>query len=190
MPWFVLLGIITVLVGVVAMVTPFAVVLIVGVLVYRWHRTNPARQEREYRLLTVQLYEEVKRNFTPPEIEWSCPAPFVPIAQALLAEEIGPKRIPPPPLVCNSIEGARYRDQLARMGSVSNESLAYAFKAITECLTPFVQTYEEAAEACDFEADTAVPIEYFLEDKAEMVQRAIVSFGSCFSGGIFFTSSN
>ena len=47
MPWFVLLAIISMLLAVVFLATPFAVALIAGLLIYRWYRTNPGRQEQD-----------------------------------------------------------------------------------------------------------------------------------------------
>lgn len=177
MPAVLVLSIIIILLIGAVFISPFILAFIGGLVWYHKWKTSPARQETEYRELTLKLYNEVKASFEPKEVRWILKEPFLSIANELLKEEMVAEHVPPPPAICNSIEGARYRDRLAKMGGTSTDDLNDAIETITESLRPFVVIHGDAEEAIDFEEDISqIPISYFIDNLNVKVLQCMAPF--------------
>ncbi len=86
---------------------------------------------------TLEMYERVLSQTRLTEIEWNLPYRLEQVAEDIIAfEELNPE-IDPPPSICNSIEGARYRDYLSKMGGLNQSRLDDIQAAIEEALSPF-----------------------------------------------------
>lgn len=163
-----------------ALALPFigvGAVLLGGVYAY-YH--SPAYRERKAREHTHTLYEEARARYRaedPCELAASIveELPETPLAydigQAILAiiEEEHLAAIPEPPLVCDSLEGARYRDKLSRMTEFPSpergkEILATAFRR-------FVYSLPRLPANGPF----SVPLIDLLEDPGESIEALIFS---------------
>lgn len=138
-------------------VTP---VLLIGVPAYvgfRLWRENPARAERLAKAETLSLYQHAmagRVQLSGPEINaalsqhWSPQTPdplriqLLGVGRALFeAEGLSPD-IPPPPRLCNTVEGGRYRDLLAKQGQARNDPqmLRVALDVISQALAPVAKS--------------------------------------------------
>jgi hypothetical protein len=157
--------------------TPFVLVIAAGIFGYKIWRDDPKRHEEVSRVKTLALYEEVLASNVPIEVKWSFSTDQLrEIANELIQEELGSNDVPPPPAVCNSIEGARYRDRLSKMSVRSEDSISMAKAIIYDALRPFDNIYHEASLACDGEEDTFIPISYYIEDLHGMVNNCTWEF--------------
>lgn len=131
-------GFVVAVVGIVAIgmvaifATPFVLLLGAGFVAYKWWDLNPRWKEKQARKHTLELYDETLRLYQTVPTEWFLPEAVVPIAEELLKAEIGPTPIPPPPVTCNSIEGARYRDLLSKIGASTPDAVYRTQAAIHE----------------------------------------------------------
>ena len=87
------------------------------------------------------------------------------------AEGLSPE-IPPPPALCNTIEGARYRDRLARTGQARNDRVMVlsALETISESLATIANV------APPIEGDVLVEITQFAHPLNQAVQNIIAPF--------------
>ena len=165
-------------------VTPIALVGIPSYVIFRLYRESPRRLERlareETEALcrhalagTVQLSDEevdaaLARHW-PPDVPEPLKLQLLEVGRALFVEEGLMPEIPPPPALCNSIEGARYRDSLARAGQARNDRVMVmtALDVISHSQAPIA----EAVPA--IEGDVLVEVTQFLEPLGQAVQNVI-----------------
>jgi len=170
-------------------VTPIALGGIAGYVGYRLYKESPARAERIAREETMALYNAAQaRNttFTDKEIEdglssgWPHATPqalriqLLEIARELFeAGGLSPE-IPPPPPLHNTVEAARYRDQLAKLETARRDRgmTEEALKTISQCLAPIAQA------APPMEGDVLVDVGQFLDPLGDTVQSVIAPFFS------------
>lgn len=168
-------------------VTPF---LILGAVLYigvRMYRESPIRLERLAREETELLYRHaLAGNVTLAEDEidralshhWS---PDVPDALKIQLLEIGKElfhqeglmpEIPPPPALCNTVEGARYRDMLARAGQARSDRVM-----VLSALDVISQSLDTIADAVPpIDGDVLVEVTQFVHPLGDAVQNVIAPF--------------
>lgn len=176
------------IIGLVALlVTPFALLGIIAYIAYRLYRDSPARAERLAHEETMTLYHHAKGGrvrLSDAEIEaalisaWPSGLPATMRSQLLEigfelfeAEGLTPD-IPPPPALCNTIEGARYRDMIAKSGQAGNDrnmSLS-ALSVIGEALGVVTRHIPSV------EGDVTVPVTQFITRPGEAVGDVIAPF--------------
>lgn len=172
------------LIALALILTPIALVGIPAYVFYRLYRDSPARAERIASDETMALYHHAlagRVRLSDDEIDralaqgWpiDMPAPLriqlLEIGRALFADEGLAPEVPPPPALCNSIEGARYRDQLARLGQARNDRVMQqsALAMISDSLAPI------ASAAPPLTGDVLVPVSQFLEPLGRSVEAVI-----------------
>lgn len=170
-----------------AIITPL---FLIGIAVYvglrLWYE-SPARLERLAYAETMQLYRHaVAGQVTLSEFEietrlsdaWPNSTPdtlktqLLEVGHELFAAEGLNPEIPPIPALCNTVEGGRYRDLLARLGQARNDHhmLHTALATISEALAPI------ASGAPPMEGDVLVPISQFLTPAGPTVEAIITPF--------------
>lgn len=168
-------------------VTPIALVGIPSYFVYRLYRDSPKRMERLAREETMALVNQLNARtvrLTDEEIDEALSAYFpgrtpevlriqlLEIGREIFAGEALLPEIPPPPALLNTIEGARYRDMVARAAQAGvdrNMSLT-ALAIIGESLGVIARLAPPVA------GELLVPITQFMEDKREVVTAVIAPF--------------
>ena len=168
-------------------VTPIAFAGIAGYVGYRLYKESPARAERIARDETMALYNAAKANnqtLSEAEIEsglsaaWPHSTPQVLRVQLLEighqlyeAEGLAPD-IPPPPPLHNTVEAARYRDQLAKLETARRDKgmAREALRTISESLAPI------AHAAPPMEGDVLVDVAQFLDPLGDTVQSVIAPY--------------
>ncbi len=168
-------------------VTPIALVGVPAYIGYRLWRDSPARAEKIAREETEALYNHALRGrveLADGEIErglakhWPADLPDVLRVQLLdlgkaiyAAEGLSPD-IPPPPALCNTLEGGRYRDQLARLGQVRHDRgmAETALDIISQSLAPI------AHAAPPLDGEVLVEITQFLDPLGETVEAMAAPF--------------
>ncbi len=175
-------------IGLVALfITPFALVGVVAYFAYRLYRDSPARAERLAREETMTLYHHAKAGqvrLSEAEIEsaltqsWptglsqSLRRQLLDIGRALFEAEGLTPDIPPPPALCNTIEGARYRDMIAKSGQAGNDrnmSLS-ALAVISEALGSITRYAPNTG------GDVTVPVTQFIAQPNMAVAEVIGPF--------------
>jgi hypothetical protein len=168
-------------------VTPL---FLIGIGVYvgvRLYLESPARLERLAKAQTMQLYhhaiagqvqlheEEVdaalSRHWAPGTPE-ALRIQLLELGRALFeAEGLSPD-IPPPPELCNTVEGGRYRDLLARQGQARNDRqmLVSALDVISQALAPV------ARAAPPMDGDVLVSVEQFLTPLGATIDQIVSPF--------------
>lgn len=183
-----LVGASIILIGLVILAVVVTPMFLLGIAVYvgvRLWLESPARLERLAYEETLQLYQHAKAGqvvLSDVEIDaalsatWPSATPealqeqLLEIGRALFdAEGLNPE-IPPLPSLCNTVEGGRYRDLLARLGQARNDRqmLLVALGTISEALCPIAQA------APPMEGDVLVPVSQFLTPLGPTID-AIVS---------------
>ena len=138
-------------------VTPVLLIGIPAYVGFRLWRENPARAERLAKAETLSLYQHAMAGqvqLSGPEIDaalsqhWSSQTPdplriqLLGVGRALFeAEGLSPD-IPPLPRLCNTVEGGRYRDLLAKQGQARNDPqmLRAALDVISQALAPVAKS--------------------------------------------------
>ena len=161
--------------------SPVAFVGIPAYIGYRLWRDSPARAERIARAETEALYNHALNGqvtLSDAEIErglrqqWPADVPdalriqLLQLGQAIFeAEGLSPD-IPPPPALCNTLEGGRYRDQLARLGQVRHDRgmALKALEIISRSLAPIAHAAPPLA------GDVLVEVTQFLDPLGETVE--------------------
>ena len=144
--------------------------IIVGFICYylwHWRHNSPQAQERKAREHTNKLYEEAQAylraaerpSFDVMAADLLLELPRVPdgfvAAFAKTMDDLYDlegfrlKKLPPPPLVCDSIEGARYRDYLIKVTSLMENTrlLEDAKTILAESLSYFLSALPQSAFA-------------------------------------------
>lgn len=117
----------------------------IGIAIFIWaykHKHSPKRKEREAQEETQQLYTQALR-FAPPSLEDRFAREIEDNTIRAIAlemyEQEGFVRPPPPPAICNSIEGARYRDLLTTY--INQASSAQKAEAFADALIDALPRY-------------------------------------------------
>ena len=167
--------------------TPVALIGIPGYIGFRLWRDSPARAERLMQAETLVLYQHALAGtvvLSEQEIDEALSKHWpndTPEALALQLRQVGHgmfaaeglnPEIPPPPAMCNTVEGGRYRDQLARIGQARHDRvmLIAALDASSLSLAP------SARAAPSIEADVLVDIKQFLHPLGNVVQQVIAPY--------------
>jgi Helicase HerA, central domain len=165
-------------------------VLLIGVPAYigiRLYRENPARLERLARNQTNILYTHALAGtvqLTTEEIDealcrtWPLDTPesvraqLLNIGRALFVDEGLSPNVPPPPALCNTVEGARYRDALARIGQARGDPVMVesALETISESLAVIARAVPP------IDGDVLVAVRQFLEPLGAAVEAIIAPF--------------
>lgn len=175
--FFIIIALALLLVGVI-FVTPFVLLLIAGYIGYRLfvaYQNNPTKKEKEARQLTLEMYEETLRRHTPHKPTWDVPAVYLDVANELLQSEVTLATVPQPPAVCNSIEGARYRDLLSKAGSATPENTDLLVAIIEEALSTLPATTD---------GSYSVPVAALVDNLHTTVNNLILPF---YTGDTFHT---
>lgn len=167
--------------------TPIALVAVPAYVGIRLYRQSPDRLERLAREETGALYRHAlagQAQLTEAEIDdtlmrhWPLDVPeplrvqLLHIGRAILEDEGLMPEIPPPPALCNTVEGARYRDRLARLGQARNDRVMVlsALEAISQSLA----TIARAVPA--IEGDVLVEVTQFVHPLGQAVEAVIAPF--------------
>lgn len=182
--WFL---IIAGLLSLAAIITPIILVGIPAYVFYRLHKESPRRLERlafeETRILyTHALAGQVRLNddeidaalsqHWPPDTPEALKIQLLGIGRALLVDEGLSPDVPPMPALCNTIEGARYRDMLARLGQVRSDRVMVlaALDVISDSLATIAQAVPP------IEGDVLVDVTQFVHPLGQAVQDVIAPF--------------
>ncbi len=132
---------------------------------YYYWKNNPTTKEEASRKHTLELYETILASYKEVSVEWKLEEEFIPVAEALFEMEIGSGVLEPPPPICNSIEGARYRDRLSKLGSVSQVNADAVIEVIYDCI--------DSINPPELPEEANVPIRYLLNDLNSSVDSCI-----------------
>ena len=162
-----------------AFVLPFIGVgaVLWGGVYYYYH--SPAYLEKKAREHTQGLYRDALARYQSQDAQLLAAdmverIPETPLAYeiAMVAIEIVKKEgiaaIPEPPLVCNSIEGARYRDRLSSITEFPSPERAK--ELLIESFTQFVHSLPDLAEDGPF----AVPLITLLKEPGDTIEALIL----------------
>ncbi|WP_461425257.1 type IV secretory system conjugative DNA transfer family protein [Gymnodinialimonas sp.] len=168
-------------------VTPISLIGVPVYIGFRLWRDSPARAEKIAREEADLLYQhalngtvqisnaEIERALTS---HWPSNMPDVlrvqllDLARAIYEAEGLSPNIPPPPALCNTLEGGRYRDQLARLGQVRHDKgmAMAALDILSRGLAPIAQA------APPLSGDVLVEVTQFLDPLGEAVEAMISPF--------------
>ena len=180
-------AILVLLLALAVFVTPIAMTGIVGYVGYRLYKESPRRAERIARDETMALYSAARagrETLSDAEIDaglasaWPHATPsalrhqLMEIGRALYdAEGLSPE-VPPPPPLHNTVEAARYRDQLARLETARRDRgmTIEALRTISESLAPIAQA------APPMVGDVLVDVSQFLDPLGDTVQAVIAPY--------------
>ena len=187
--WGAMLGavILALVLGLAVVATPVVLVGIPAYFVYRLYRDSPKRLERLARWETRRLYWSARRGRVklserdietaltrhwPPDMPHGLRVQLLDVGKAIFAEEGLMPEIPPMPAICNSVEGARYRDMLARAGQARSDKtmVLSALDIISQSLTPIAQAVPT------IDGDVQVGVTQFLHPLGGAVQNVIAPF--------------
>ncbi|MEM6902640.1 MAG: ATP-binding protein, partial [Pseudomonadota bacterium] len=184
---YIWLLVLTMLVALALLVTVFAFLLIPAYIGYLWWRDNPHRQEQLSRADTQLLYDHAQAGQVrlmgteidamlmrhwPYDLPLSTRVQLLDIGHAIYAAEGLSPDIPPMPALCNTVEGARYRDQLAKLGQARSDRVMHlqALEIISDALAPI------AAAVPAVEGDVLIEITQFTAPLGQTLQDVIAPF--------------
>jgi len=177
----------TVILALAFIVTPILLVGIPSYVFYRLYKESPRRLERLAREETQTLYnhalsgqvrlseDEIDAALShhwPPDTPEPLRIQLLEIGRALLSDEGQSPDIPPMPALCNTIEGARYRDMLARSGQARSDRVMVlaALDVISDSLATIAQAVPP------IEGDVLVDVTQFVHPLGQSVQNVIAPF--------------
>lgn len=167
--------------------TPLFLLAAVGYIGLRLYLQDPRRLERLAREETMLMYNHVVSGsvrLTENEVDtalsrlWPVDLPeplriqLLEIGRALFADEGLSPEVPPLPALCNTVEGARYRDALARMGQARTDRVMVD-AALGQIATSLAVI---ARAAPPIEGDVLVGITQFLHPLGQAVEEVIAPF--------------
>jgi hypothetical protein len=179
--------VITVIMVLALLITPFLLIGIPAYVFYRLFAESPRRLERLAREETEILYNHALNGhvrLSDAEIDaalaqhWphDTPAPLqiqlLEIGRRLLEDEGLSSEIPPLPALCNTVEGARYRDMLARTGQARSDRVMVM--AALDVISDSLATIANAVPA--IEGDVLVDVTQFVHPLGQAVQNVIAPF--------------
>lgn len=171
-----------------AMFVGFAALIVVPAYIgFRLWRDNPRRLERLAHEETMVLYnhalagsvhlseEEIDAGLAqawPADLPWSLRLQLLDIGKAIYAAEGLSPEVPPPPALCNTVEGARYRDMLAKAGQARSDRVmvTQALEIISVALAPVANAVPP------IEGDVLVEITQFTQPLGQTIQNVIAPF--------------
>ncbi len=168
-------------------ITPFFLLGAAGYVGVRLYLESPARAERLATEETMTLYRHAlsgQVQLSDVEIDnalsahWPAPTPdqlqiqLLDVGRALFAAEGLSPDIPPPPVLCNTVEGGRYRDLLAKQGQARNDPQMRraALDVISQALAPI------AKAAPPMNGDVLVSVSQFLTPHNLVVDQIVTPF--------------
>jgi len=168
-------------------ITPIILVGIPVYVFYRLYTESPKRLERLARNETQLLYDHARAGSVrlsdaevetalvqhwPPDTPTALRIQLIEIGKALFAQEGLMPKIPPLPALCNTVEGARYRDMLARAGQARSDRVMVlsALEIISQSLAAIAKV------APPIEGDVLVEITQFANPLGQAVQNVIGPF--------------
>lgn len=181
------IGILLLIALLASLFTVFALTLIPAYVGYRLWSESPRRRERLAREETMTLYRHALAGtvaLTEDEIDaalarrWPQDLPpalslqLCAVGRALFEEEGLSPHIPPPPVLCNTVEGARYRDLLAKAGQARTDRVMVeqALEIISAALAPIAEAVPS------INGDLLVSVTQFTEPLGATVQDVIAPF--------------
>jgi hypothetical protein len=181
---FVIVGMLLIIAVLISYVALIAVPAYVG---YRLYKESPRRLERLAREETEILYnhalsgqvrlsdDEVDAALSrhwPPDVPQALRIQLLDIGRSVLADEGLSPEIPPMPALCNTVEGARYRDMLARSGQARSDRVMVlsALDVISDSLATIAQAVPP------IEGDVLVDVTQFVHPLGQAVQNIIAPF--------------
>ena len=179
--------VITVIMVLALLITPFLLIGIPAYIFYRLYTESPRRLERLAREETEILYNHALNGqvrLSDAEIDtalaqhWphDTPAPLqiqlLEIGRRLLEDEGLSSEIPPLAALCNTVEGARYRDMLARTGQARSDRVMVM--AALDVISDSLATIANAVPA--IEGDVLVDVTQFVHPLGQAVQNVIAPF--------------
>lgn len=168
-------------------ITPF---FLIGGAIYvaaRLYLQSPRRLERLAREETLLLYHHARSGTVeltsddidnalsrtwPPDLPEPLRLQLLQVGRALFADEGLSPDIPPVPALCNTVEGARYRDQLARLGQARADRVMVA--TALEIIGQSLGTIARAVPPLS--GDTLVAVTQFLHPLGQAVEDVIAPF--------------
>ena len=177
----------TVILALAFIVTPIMLVGIPSYVFYRLYKENPRRLERLARQETAALYNHAQSgqvrlseddidtalaHHWPPDTPEALRIQLLGIGHAILRDEGLSPDIPPMPALCNTIEGARYRDMLARLGQARNDRVMVM--AALDVISDSLATVAQAVPP--IEGDVLVDVTQFVHPLGQAVQNVIAPF--------------
>lgn len=168
-------------------VTPFFLVGAAGYVGIRLYLESPQRLERLARDETMLMYNHAVSGsvrLTDDEVDaglshlWPIDMPdplriqLLEVGRTLFVDEGLSPQVPPPPALCNTVEGARYRDALARMGQARTDRVMV--NAALAQIGTGLSVIARAAPPID--GDVLVGITQFLHPLGQAVEDVIAPF--------------
>lgn len=156
--------------------------------VYDYHQNSPAVLERKARERTHALYLEAHARMTPADkvkfgkgvvalLRSDIPEPVLDAAIVASLDMFDVEgwgaNIPDPPVVCNSIEGARYRDYIAKVSAITPEDIRAIQRTIAESMN---QVLDCVPPEQDGDAFVTQPLEAFAPDLPMVVERTVLPY--------------
>lgn len=179
--------ILAMILAIAALFTTFALFAVPAYVGFRIWKEHPRRLERLAREETVVLcnhalagsvrlsegeIEEALSRHWPPDLPGSLRVQLLDVGKAIFkAEGLSPE-IPPLPALCNTVEGARYRDLLAKAGQARTDRVM-----ITQALDTISRALAPIADAVPpIEGDVLVEVTQFTHPLGQTVQNVIAPF--------------
>ena len=175
---------------------PIAAIATGGWVFYKLKIDSPAAKERKAREHTHQLYQEVKNSFRsipeaedfgieiykriPDTLPEALEEQLVMRALDIYDAEAFESDIPKPPAVCNSLEGAKYRDYLSQYSAKMSDpaSAKVAADIIAKSYNQFL-AHTPHLEQPEEEVLFTVPLSYFLgENVGQAIEDLVLPFFS------------
>lgn len=158
-----------------------AVIIFGGWYVHHRYQTSDAMVERKTRERTLELYEQAKAHEPPDRIEFGkgfardlLDGPEEVVSAAIEAGlemydvEGWGFSVPPPPAVANSIEGARYRDHILKVSSLTPRDIRAIQNTISDSMNRALAAAPKQAEG---EAWITQPLQDFVPNLGATVER-------------------
>ena len=164
-----------------------ALIAIPAYIGYRLWSENPARLEALAREETELLYnhalagtveltdDEIDAALAqhwPPDLPAALRIQLLDVGRALFEQEGLSPQVPPLPALCNTVEGARYRDMLARLGQARSDQVMVrtALEIISQALAPIANAVPP------IEGDVLVEVTQFCQPLGQAVQNVVAPF--------------